>query len=350
MNTISSRLAWIPIAAWAAASFVVGAVAAQAPAPQVPLVEGLTIVTAVNNGKADFESIKRVSEVTADFVRVTVTSDMPTEDGSIAPLIRSRIVRRSDLESARSYAWNFSPPRPDVYPGSTALGVSATVLRELRTAGSAQLAVNDGVSASPSSGVLRRTEERPVAVDVIVNDEPARLPAIHARGQLGPAAAEFWILDDDANPLALRWSLGPIRLQAVKLSFPGAAGSSVARFERELEGAGRIVLYGIYFDSASDRVKPESAATLTEIASMLRRNAGWTITVEGHTDALGGEAYNLDLSRRRAVAVRQALVADYGIDGKRLQTAGFGASRPKDSNDTLEGRARNRRVELVRVQ
>lgn len=323
---------------------------AQAPAHPVPLVEGLTIVTAVNNGKADFESIKRVSELAADFVRVTVTSDMPAADGTSVPTIRSRIIRRSDLESARVYSWNFSPPRPDVYPGSTALGVSGAVLRDLRTRGAAQLSVNDGMSAAPSSGVLRRVETQPIAVEVIVNDEPARLPAIHARGEIGADAAEFWILDDDTNPLALRWSLGPIRLQAVRLSFPGATGASAGRLERELQGGGRIVLYGIYFDSTSDRVKPESAVTLAEIAAVLRRNTGWAITVEGHTDSLGGDAYNFDLSRRRAAAVKQALVGDYGIDAKRLRTMGLGASRPKDSNDTLDGRARNRRVELVRVQ
>ena len=72
--------------------------------------------------------------------------------------------------------------------------------------------------------------------------------------------------------------------------------------------------------------------------------------MEGHTDSLGGDAPNLDLSRRRAAAVKQALASGYGIDAGRLQTAGFGASRPKESNDTLEGRARNRRVELVRLQ
>jgi OOP family OmpA-OmpF porin len=346
--TVRFIRAWIGVVVSTA---VAAAAPPQAPGThQVPLVEGLTIVTAVNNGEADFESIKRISEITGEFVRVTVTSDMPATDGTTQPVIRSRVVRRSDLDTARSYAWNFSPPRPDVYPGNTALGVSSAVLRDLRTAGTARLAMNDGVSTAALAGTLRRADDRDVSFAVIVNDEPAQLPAIHARGQLGDAAAEFWILDDDANPLALRWSVGAIRLQMVKLSFPGGSASSAARLERELQGSGRIVLYGIYFDSASDHLKPESAATLAEIAAVLRRNPAWTLTVEGHTDSLGGDAYNLDLSRRRARSVRQALVSDYGVDARRLQTAGFGASHPKDSNDTLEGRARNRRVELVRVQ
>src|SRR4029079_16722710 len=100
-----------------------------------------------------------------------------------------------------------------------------------------------------------------------------------------------------------------------------------------LQAGGGIVVYATSFDSPSDRVKPESAVTLGEIAAVLRRNTGWTITVEGHTDSLGGDAYTVDLSRRRAAAVKQALVGDYGIDAKRLRTMGLGASRPKDSND-----------------
>lgn len=344
---MSGRRGWTGVSVVAICSFGAAAFTQGPHDRQVPLVEGLTIVTAVNNGKADFESLKRISEVTGDFVRVTVTSDMP-ENGSFIPIIRSRVIRRTDLAAARSYAWNFSPPHPDVYPGSTALGVSAAVLRDLQAGRESSLTMNDGVSPSPLTGTLRRADDRDVPFNVIVNDEPAQLPAVHARGQLGSAAAEFWILDDEMNPLALRWNVGAISLQTIKVSFPG--GGAPARLEHELQGAGRIVLYGIYFDSSSDRLKRESAATLAEIAAVLRRNAGWAITVEGHTDSLGGDASNLDLSRRRAASVKQALVSDYGIDAARLRTAGFGASRPKDTNDTLEGRARNRRVELVRVQ
>jgi outer membrane protein OmpA-like peptidoglycan-associated protein len=80
----------------------------------------------------------------------------------------------------------------------------------------------------------------------------------------------------------------------------------------------------------------------------LKDNPDWKLTVEGHTDNIGGDPYNLDLSKRRALAVKEALIAQYGIATDRLTNAGFGASRPVESNDTLEGRARNRRVELVR--
>lgn len=80
----------------------------------------------------------------------------------------------------------------------------------------------------------------------------------------------------------------------------------------------------------------------------MRRHLGWKLQVNGHTDGIGTDQYNLDLSRRDGVAVKDALVKRYAIDAGRLTTAGFGKSQPKDTNDTLEGRSRNRRVELVR--
>jgi OOP family OmpA-OmpF porin len=87
---------------------------------------------------------------------------------------------------------------------------------------------------------------------------------------------------------------------------------------------------------------------LREIADALNHNSGWKLRVEGHTDNIGGDDYNMDLSQRRAEAVNQALVTRYHIAVDRLTPQGFGASRPKEPNDTLAGRARNRRVELVR--
>ncbi len=77
-------------------------------------------------------------------------------------------------------------------------------------------------------------------------------------------------------------------------------------------------------------------------------NPDWKLRVDGHTDNIGGDAHNLDLSKRRAASVKSALVERYHISADRLTTNGFGASSPIDRNDTLEGRARNRRVELSR--
>jgi outer membrane protein OmpA-like peptidoglycan-associated protein len=135
----------------------------------------------------------------------------------------------------------------------------------------------------------------------------------------------------------------------------GAAGAGTVadpaaakRIETDLSKTGRTIIYGIYFDFASDRIKKESEPVLAEIAQVMKQQSTWNISVEGHTDNIGGDAYNLDLSQRRAAAVKQALISRYGIDEHRMQTTGFGMRVPKDRNDTIEGRARNRRVELVK--
>ena len=131
-------------------------------------------------------------------------------------------------------------------------------------------------------------------------------------------------------------------------SAANAAAGTAKRIEEDLAKEGRSIIYGIYFDFASDRIKEESEPVLSEIAQVLRTNPTWNLNVEGHTDSIGGDTYNLDLSRRRSASVKQALTTRYKIDLNRLQTSGYGASRPKDRNDTMEGRARNRRVELVK--
>lgn len=117
---------------------------------------------------------------------------------------------------------------------------------------------------------------------------------------------------------------------------------------RALADAGRISLYGIYFDFDHDAVKPDSKPTLDEIAKLLRNDPSLRLAVVGHTDAKGTADYNADLSRRRAANVVAALTRDYDVDPARLQSRGAGASEPVASNDTDEGRAKNRRVELVR--
>lgn len=112
--------------------------------------------------------------------------------------------------------------------------------------------------------------------------------------------------------------------------------------------SGRYVTHGILFDVDSDRIKPESAATIKMIASGIQANAGTNFLIEGHTDSTGNAAHNMDLSKRRAEAVKAVLVSQFGIDATRLTTNGLGASKPVGSNGTPHGRAENRRVEFVR--
>jgi len=123
---------------------------------------------------------------------------------------------------------------------------------------------------------------------------------------------------------------------------------STPDFSQVIASSGRYVTHGILFDTGSDRLKPESAPVIQSIAKGLETNPNLRLLIEGHTDSVGNAAANMDLSRRRAEAVKSVLVAQFKIDAGRLTTAGMGATKPIDTNDTPQGRAQNRRVELVK--
>ena len=365
-------------------------------APVIPLRAGLTIVKAIEMTTGDAELIIRVTGVDADGINITYSGEFLTtnDDNPLGALLGggakkssassgqlrirgARTIRRVDAQSARHYQSQFANGQPRVFPGSTSLGTSALVLNELKARGQAEFSCQcasglDGTLGNLAtalgsllgesgskegaslghlaklSGTLRRVEPKPVPVSVLVNNVRVGLPAIHAKGRLGEEDADFYFLDDPQNPVALRGHVGPQRLQVVKLSFPSA--TPTRQIETALEKTGRVDVYGIYFDLASATIKPESAPVLKEIADALGTNPDWKLSIEGHTDSIGSRASNMDLSRRRAAAVKGALVTRHGISGDRLATAGFGSSQPKETNSTLEGRARNRRVELVRRQ
>jgi outer membrane protein OmpA-like peptidoglycan-associated protein len=143
-------------------------------------------------------------------------------------------------------------------------------------------------------------------------------------------------------------------LQAINISFPanappGAApGSGASAMEQALTAKKPVQIYGIYFDFNSAGIKPESESVLREIAAVMQKNPDWKLSVSGNTDNIGDGKSNLALSQKRAAAVKDALVTRFKISPDRLVTGGYGASRPIETNDTLEGRARNRRVELQR--
>jgi outer membrane protein OmpA-like peptidoglycan-associated protein len=117
--------------------------------------------------------------------------------------------------------------------------------------------------------------------------------------------------------------------------------------QQSMAASGRVALYGIYFDSGKAEVKPESKETLEQIARLLAGDRALKLLVVGHTDDVGGFAPNLELSRRRAEAVIAALAGAYKVDRKRLTPVGVSFASPVAPNASDEGRARNRRVELV---
>ena len=116
----------------------------------------------------------------------------------------------------------------------------------------------------------------------------------------------------------------------------------------DINEQGRVALYGIYFDFNKTEVNPESDPTLKEIAKLLSDNPSLNLFVVGHTDNTGDFKYNMELSQGRAEAVVKALVLKYNVDSKRLKSAGVGPLAPFTTNDTEEGKTKNRRVELIK--
>ena len=115
-----------------------------------------------------------------------------------------------------------------------------------------------------------------------------------------------------------------------------------------IDANGHMAIYGVQFDTDSASIKPESAPVLAEIARLLDSRPGLNILVVGHTDNQGDFEYNVGLSSRRANAVARYLAETHAIDATRLRAEGVGFLAPVASNDTPEGRALNRRVELVK--
>jgi outer membrane protein OmpA-like peptidoglycan-associated protein len=212
-------------------------------------------------------------------------------------------------------------------------------------------------------GTLSLASPTPAPFSLLVNGRRTEVSALHLRGNFTAKGRRFepevWVLADSTYPLLLKWvghSAQPTNvLQTVRVDFPvGEAGGTVpgakggGELELALKAECRVELPGIYFAFNSAVLDPASDRTIGVLAEVLARHQDWTGTIEGHTDSVGTAAANKTLSERRAAAVRDRLVEAHKVDGARLGTAGYGSSRPRETNATIEGRARNRRVELVR--
>jgi outer membrane protein OmpA-like peptidoglycan-associated protein len=356
-----------------AVSSAVAPPAAASPAA-VPLVKGLTLVRSASERQGDYESTLTVAAVDADgTVHLNAAAELPDPAGGKSkPVSFDRDVRGVDRKDARTYRYMFSTGEEE-YPGTTAMGASAAVIADLRATGKASITLdgqlgglagmlsgllgalpgNDAAGTAQSyltaDGTIHVIESTPVPYPMIVNDVLMSLSAWHVKGDFAqsgkPVPVEWYILDDPANALSLRCAFGKDKLETTRISFP--LDNPVQALENSLTKSHRAVIYGIYFDFNSATIKPQSDAVLNTIVAVMSKNPDWSLNVEGHTDNIGGDVQNQDLSSRRAAAVRTALI-QRGIAEKRLATAGYGASVPRDTNATLAGRSRNRRVELTR--
>jgi outer membrane protein OmpA-like peptidoglycan-associated protein len=339
-------------------------------AAAIPLVVGLTFAynwVGPESGPDDFdhECLAQVTDVDAARVVFMSRCDDPTDTSRAQ---RRTQVCRSDLRDGSIYRTQFGASIPDLVAKSTMNVLSRRAFRELRDRGQthfrqvhlmASMWQTDAPAPEPDAtvyvqedvaGALRRVGEG--KLPVLLNDTLVDMPVIRAEATLRDPQRrvpeqqmQFAIVDDERFPVVL----DNLRVTtAATIKFLRITWPEQSAIERDLTEKRESTVYGIYFDYNSAELRPESEVTLQEIARALEAHPDWTLAIDGHTDSIGGATFNRELSVRRAEAVRTALVDRYGIAAPRLTAAGSGDSRPVDTNDTPEGRTRNRRVELRR--
>jgi outer membrane protein OmpA-like peptidoglycan-associated protein len=385
-----------------------GGAEAQAPATRVPMGTGATIVTTLSAVNADRESVYRVRFASDSGLHYEWVLEEVHEAGDTLRQEFRYLEAWSDIANAKRLRWFHAPEEPEAHPGYTMHALSRALYRRLREGRSdsmqvmsvdraqgSQLLASFGFAGARQVPVRWRGTIAPatpgtVPFPVLLNGHRVRLPALHLRGDFtarqGRWQPQLWVLADSAYPLILKW-VGHFReignvLQTTRIDLPLAGvvnglakgdellrgdglllveaspldagdqghtpGASVAALERELASSCRVELPGIYFAFNSARLDPASDLSIAALADVFARHSEWTATLEGHTDSIGSAATNQALSERRVEAVRARLVDQHKVSPGRLRVVGFGAARPRESNATIEGRARNRRVELVR--
>jgi len=158
----------------------------------------------------------------------------------------------------------------------------------------------------------------------------------------GDVYVSLWVYDSTFD---IKCFLNVVELKPMQAGLVTVNAASLAN---DINRTGHASVYGIYFDTQKADVKPESDATLAEISKLLQQEGGLKLYVVGHTDNLGTLASNMDLSKRRGDAVVNVLTTKYNISAARLSAQGDGPTAPVASNDSEDGRAKNRRVELVK--
>ncbi len=270
-------------------------------------------------------------------------------------LVSKRNILAADRQNSGLYVIGFGRGMPVTIPGSTTLGLSSATFEQLRNTGQAPLALAYDTKLSSIAGVLT-VVNRDTRVPIIVVGRAVDVPALHARGVFRTGSrqgfAEFFFLNNRNNPMMLMsniqfsWENRPRTAKIVRI----AAGQSQQKaMEQTLATRRRLEVYGIHFDFNKASIRPEARSLIADIAKTLELNPTWTLSIEGHTDSIGGASVNQRLSEARARSVMNTLVQRHGINAARLTSRGWGLTKPKATNKTLQGRALNRRVELVRT-
>jgi outer membrane protein OmpA-like peptidoglycan-associated protein len=381
--------------------------AAQAPPGRIPLGTGATIVQTLSAVGADRESMHQVWLASDSGLHYEWRLEEVYDNGDTLRQRFRYLEAWKDLADTRRLWLYHDAKSAESHPGYTMHALSHATYRKLREGkpDSLQIMYLDQPPASATlsafgfgggratpvrwRGTIAPATAGTLPFPVLLNGRRVQLRALHLRGDFtarqGRWQPELWVLADSTYPLILKW-IGAVReggnvLQTTRIDLPhlvvpangasagegallvgreglgparrasvaaGAGASEAAAIERELSASCRVELPGIYFAFNSAHLAPASDRAIEAIAGVLARHPDWTATLEGHTDSIGSAASNTALSERRVAAVRARLVERHQVSPARLRVAGLGAARPREPNATIEGRARNRRVELVR--
>ena len=394
---------------WAACAFAASAVpaVAQAPTGRIPLGTGATIVQTLSAVGAERESVHRVRLASDSGLHYEWLSEEVHDNGDTLRSEFRYLEAWADIDTAGRLRFFHDAKAPEAHPGYTMHALSRAIYRRIR-AGQPDSMQIMSVDAVPGStlmqafgigggrvtpvrwrGTIAPASPGILPFPVLLNGRRVQLRALHLRGDFaarqGRWQPELWVLADSTYPLILKW-IGAHReagnvLQTTRIDLPlladpgdgiaagdgvllvgraglgpalgatanaGGGASGVAALERELTASCRVELPGIYFAFNSAHIAAASDRAIEGLAGILSRHPDWLATLEGHTDSIGSAAANQALSEKRVAAVRARLIERYRVSAARLRVAGFGAARPREPNATIEGRARNRRVELVR--
>jgi outer membrane protein OmpA-like peptidoglycan-associated protein len=309
------------------------------------------------------------------FTQAFAYTKQGTPGAGVGASLQTYVTQQADLKAGHKIHDRYCEGDTASLPGVTGWPLaSSAIVQDLAGAGSTKLSVVEcnnaligGLTHQLYRGSLMLVGKGTEPFSLLLNGARVQVPVYHVKGPLtllGNEAAkqELWILADAESPLVMRstWqSEDPDEVakhqdtatfQLVRIDAPDTSElQAVATLAEQLASKTcRAELHGVYFNTDSAALLSASDGTLRDVAGLLKAHAEWSLTVEGHTDNIGTSEHNLDLSNRRALAVKEALVSRFGVAAPRLATAGFGQTHPVEDNTTVEGRARNRRVELSR--
>jgi outer membrane protein OmpA-like peptidoglycan-associated protein len=342
---------------------------------KIQIKPGTTLTNSWSLPKGDAESDEKIQSVSPERLQFQfdgIAAHNLAKGDNRKHVIFDNTVCGKDVATGQAFAtgWYFdkNDATPGLYPGLTRILLPAARFADLKSTGSLSLVFGwyDYMDVLTEwellawKGKLTRVEQGDVPFPLIINDERVDVPAIHVRGQMKvletagrfgsqDQPADAYILDDPNAPIVLSWLFGKDLHQddAFRVQYIRVRYGDKPTIEQKLTKQRKAITYGINFDYNSAAITPQSEPVLQEIARAMADKPDWKLTITGHTDNIGGHKYNLALSQRRSASVKQALVERYHVNPNRLSTGGDGDADPIDTNDTLEGRARNRRVELT---